>query len=198
MIGRARPKRRMVTRTLRLYEDVDQKLEEFARKQNLSVSAVTNHWLKRLVEWEILAERLNFVTVHSRLLVKFLDGLPDNLIREIAGWAAKNTTERMNPFKAATLETIVGNLEFQGTYSRLYKIDWLFGDTQQKIVLTHEMGPKWSVFCENFLKQKLSDLGSKTRVTTHITEGQVVAEVSQVPILERRPVEGTTARDFTR
>ncbi len=171
--------RRAVTRTLRLDADVDRKLRALAERERVSINVVANRSLRRFVEWEALAERFRFISVSSDLLQKMLDYVKEEEVRELGKWSILNTARGIAPFKGESLFDEITTLEFLGSYSRRFRIDLhITGDTMS-LILTHQMGSKWSILYEEVLKAALDDhRGREVRnFKIERTENQVVAEL---------------------
>src|SRR6266571_2575475 len=63
--------RQTITRTVRLSPEVDRELQQLAKQERVSVNYLVASSLKRLTEWDILAEKFGFVAVpgflHARI-----------------------------------------------------------------------------------------------------------------------------------
>src|SRR5438132_3021055 len=67
--------RQTITRTVRLSPEVDRELQQLAKQERVSVNYLVASSLKRLTEWDILAEKFGFVAVpgflHARMYSYF-------------------------------------------------------------------------------------------------------------------------------
>lgn len=62
-----------MTRTLRLDEDVDEALERMAQERGESVNAIAGRALRKLVEWDRIAESVGLVVASSVTLGRLMD-----------------------------------------------------------------------------------------------------------------------------
>jgi len=170
---------RAITRTLRLDEDVDRKLRALAERDRVNINVIADKSLRRHVEWEALAERFRFIAVSHDLLVKMLDYIPEEGIRELGKWSILNSVRGIYPLKGESLFIEIATLDYIGGYSRRYKIDQHVTGENLALVLTHQMGNKWSILYEEVLKAILEDhLGREVKsFKIEKTENQVVANI---------------------
>src|SRR5436309_14331582 len=82
--------RQTITRTVRLSPEVDRELQQLAKQERVSVNYLVASSLKRLTEWDILAEKFGFVAVPGFLHARMYSYSTVEQAREIGEWAATN------------------------------------------------------------------------------------------------------------
>jgi hypothetical protein len=151
-----------VIRTMRIPESLDKALREVAEQRNTSVNALVEASLTRLVEFDQYAEELDYGMVRKVFLVKGLEYLTQDEIREFARWSAtelgSDTLRFYGAFPNAgsvirTYESIISK------YGRLYTFRHEVDGKDHTITLSHRMGKNWSIFFEENMKTIFKSLG---------------------------------------
>jgi len=169
-----------VIRTVRIPETLDKGLRKLAEKRNTSVNALVEDSLTRLIEFDQYVEELDYGMVRKAFLVKGLEYLTEDEIREFGGWAATEIGSETLRFYGAypnadsairTYESIISK------YGRLYNFRHEVEGKDHTITLSHRMGKNWSIFFEENLKTIFGRLGidleterSANLVRGHFTE----------------------------
>src|SRR2546425_12628986 len=184
------PRVSSVTRTVRLDEDVDHQIQEFAEKEKVSVSQVVNKALRKFVEWDTYASRFGFVTIPTSVQAKLFTYLSDEEAREVGGWAGRNFARDFTlfRFKKISLETILKAISLLGSsYVGLFEVEHKTEGSNHTLVIIHGRGMKESIFNEELLRVVFKELLALD-VRTELMEDQVVAHVSAPN--SRAPAEG--------
>src|SRR2546426_5593313 len=79
-----------VTRTIRIERDVDDFLRKFGDREGVSVNLLVNKAIRRLVEWDIYAEKFGLVALPSSLIERMMDRLTDEEAGELGRWVGRN------------------------------------------------------------------------------------------------------------
>ena len=79
-----------VTRTIRIERNVDEFLRKFADREGISVNFLVNKAIRRLVEWDVYADKFGMVSVPESLLVKMMDSVSDAEAGELGTWVGEN------------------------------------------------------------------------------------------------------------
>ena len=146
--------RQTITRTVRLSPEVDRELQQLAKQERVSVNYLVASSLKRLTEWDILAEKFGFVAVPGFLHARMYSYFTVEQARELGEWAAKNFGRDfiLFRFKKLSLDTVIEALRLLGSrYARIFSLEHTFDGKAHTIIVKHGLGAKGSVFNEEFL-----------------------------------------------
>ena len=168
-----------VTRTIRIERDVDDFLRKFGEREGVSVNLLVNKAIRRLVEWDIYAEKFGFITLPSAMLIKLMDCLTDEEARELGIWAGKNLVKEYITFwfKEVTPETLLeGFPKLLAKYGRAFAYEELEEGDRRTIILKHGSGAKWSTFYEEAIRTAFRD-HLKRDVKVEKSENQVVVRL---------------------
>jgi len=125
-----------------------------AKQERVSVNYLVASSLKRLTEWDILAEKFGFVAVPGFLHARMYSYFTVEQARELGEWAAKNFGRDfiLFRFKKLSLDTVIEALRLLGSrYARLFSLEHTFDGKAHTIIVKHGLGAKGSVFNEEFL-----------------------------------------------
>ncbi len=186
--------RQTITRTVRLSPEVDRELQQLAKQERVSVNYLVASSLKRLTEWDILAEKFGFVAVpgflHARMYSYFTVEQARELGEwgELGEWAAKNFGRDfiLFRFKKLSLDTVIEALRLLGSrYARIFSLEHTFDGKAHTIIVKHGLGAKGSVFNEEFLTGIFKGLLNLDPESER-TEDQVVIRL-KIPRETRKP-----------
>jgi hypothetical protein len=169
-----------ITRTIRIDEDVDDFLRRFSDKDGVSVNFLVNKALRKLVEWDIYAEKFGIVAVPSSLVRRMMDYLSDDQARELGSWVGKNLIREFVTFwfKEVSFQTIVkGYPKLAAQYGHSFEYEEHVEGGRWVIVIKHGMGHRWSLYYEELVKSLFRELLHKEAAVDK-TEDQVVARFS--------------------
>ena len=79
-----------VTRTIRIERDVDDFLRKFADREGISVNFLVNKAIRRLVEWDVFAEKFGMVALPGSLLTRMMEYLTDEESAALGQWVGQN------------------------------------------------------------------------------------------------------------
>jgi hypothetical protein len=174
-----------VIRTVRIPEALDKALRKVAEERNTSVNALIEASLTRFIDFDQYAEELDYGMVRKVFLVRGLEYLTDDEVRELGRWAAMELGSETLRFYNAypRLDAVLHIYESViSKYGRLYKFHHEVEGKNHTIILTHNMGKKWSIFFGENLKTILGRLGFdlETETSANLVRGRF-AEISAGP-----------------
>ena len=166
-------------RTVRIPETLDKALRKLAEERGESVNALVEAALTKLIEFDQYAEELDYGMVRKVFLIKGLEYLSEDQVREFARWAASELGEETLRFYGAfpdagsvirTYESIISK------YGRLYTFRHEIEGRNHTIILSHRMGKKWSIFFEENMKTIFGRLGVdlETETSANMVRGSFV------------------------
>lgn len=141
---------------------MDAAIRRAAEEKNMSVNALVEACLAKFVEFDQHAEELDYGTVRKVFLVKGLEYLTEDEIRELGRWAAREVgSETLRFYNASDkLDSVLHIYEsIMSKYGRLYTFRHEAEGKNYTITLSHKMGKNWSTFFEENLKTIFSRLG---------------------------------------
>lgn len=149
-----------------------------AYQNNISVNSLVNDNLRRLVTWDIYAEKFGFAILPTSLVRRMMDGIPNETIEQLGRWAGINFIKEFTQFwfKDVSLRTVLTALDMLGSkYVRAFQYEHVLEEQKHMLVLNHGYGHKWSKFYESLLDSAFKTLlGIKVKIEA--TDNQVVAE----------------------
>lgn len=162
-----------VTRTLRLDEDVDVALKRMADEAGESVNVIAGRALRKLVEWDRLAERAGLVVLSPITA----DVLMDTQTVEEAERLGRSTFgEVLRPFMISisgevTVASALEVIELLSRYMNRFEFHHTTEESRNVITIRHSRGVKWSAFYLGAIESlfgKTLGLGTKSRMTEEL------------------------------
>lgn len=166
-----------VTRTIRIDRDVDEFLRRFGEQEGVSVNLLVNKAIRRLVEWDIYADKFGLVELPASLIEKMMDHLTDEEARDLGQWVGHKLLPEFITFwfKEVNLQAmVVGFPRLQSRYGRAFEYEEHVKAGKWTIVLKHSGGARWSMYYAELLRTAFREL-LKTDIVTEKTDDQVVA-----------------------
>lgn len=181
-------RKKTITRTFRIKDDWDIILHEEAERQNISVNALIDKILRHFALYHRYTDRLHVLNLPDRILKRIIQFLPDERIAEEAEKLA--SLDALDFFNSLgypqNYETFVyliiehfGSPEF----ARWFQCFHHSMETHDLFHLQHDLGRKWSVFVENYLKTILKKT-SNTKVESRVYQYAVTLKVSRPPTIK--------------
>lgn len=172
-----------MTRTIRIDQDVDEGLRKLSEEEGLSVNALVNRSLKRLVEWDAHAQKFGFVAVPESLFARLLEALSEEQALELGHWAGSNLVREYLTFwfNEVSLETVrKGLFELAARYARPFEYEEHVEEGQHTLVVYHGGGVKGSLFYAEMIRTPLEDL-LHLQPKVEQTENQVIVRFRDRP-----------------
>jgi hypothetical protein len=164
---------------VRLDGDTDTKLEELARKENVSVNILVNRSLRKFVEWDVHAERFGFMTASRRLYGGLMNKLSDKEAREFGRSSAQSGGVEFVTFffKKYNIENVLKCARMLGNlYGNAYAMEHTVEGDTHTLVIRHDQGPRMSAYMAESWKVTAQKLGLKSDVME--TEDQIICKFS--------------------
>jgi hypothetical protein len=140
--------RKSVTRTLRLDDDVDEALERLAEEKGESVNAIAERALRKLVEWDRLAESAGLVVISPVTLGRLMEPQTPVQARELGEFVGNEVWKPIiiSRFGTITLETVLKTIELISRYMGRFDFIYSTEGTKRVVTVRHSGGIKWSEF----------------------------------------------------
>lgn len=172
-----------VTRTIRIERDVDEFLRRFADREGISVNFLVNKAIRRLVEWDVYAEKFGMVSLPESLLVKMMESLTDDEAGALGQWVGQNLLPEFLTFwfREVSLQSVVmGYSRLTARYAGAFEYEERSREGRWTIVFKHGGGSRWSVYYEGLLQTALQSLLKGAEIRTEKTDDQVIARFALV------------------
>jgi len=160
---------RIVTRSFRISERALHAIEEESRRQNVSVSTISNQLLLGFAKFDRFFRRLGLIKISSATFQRLLEAGSDSEVAE-AGRASGSDTPRsiiLAKYGTLSLETAIAYLQLQSEFSGLYQYDevQLAWGAKRVITLLHRLGPKGSIFLANYVEAIFDQVGYSSKIS---------------------------------
>ena len=168
-----------VTRTIRVDNDVEDKLVEIAEKNKSTVNSLVSRALRRYVEWDYYADRFGLVTVPDAILRKMFSVLTEDEARIVGKWAGEHTIPELINFwyKQINLKTILETMEMMGNkYGKAFKFEQSVDKDNHTLILKHDKGRQTSAYYSECMKTLAHRIGMQAAPTE--TDEQVVVRIN--------------------
>lgn len=145
---------RTVTRSIRISERALKAIEEESKRQNVSVNTIINQQLLSYAEFERFFKRLGVMKISSSTVQHLLDASSEVSLAKAGAETGTHTPHSIILAKHGkqTLDTVYDYLEILSEYANQFEFSKVEQDGSIVITLLHRLGPKGSIFYENYMK----------------------------------------------
>ena len=169
-------KRTKKTISFRLDPQIIDKLSKAAKEDRITLNALVDQVFDNYVYWDRMSIKAGWLLVKNEVLKLFIESLNERTLKRFAIKAAKIVMKD-------TLLSISGRIDLESwllvTKYRSVKSNFVYQELRSegeiKIVITHRMGSKWSLFHKIYYLQMLKDLKRKASVDS--TANSLVIEI---------------------
>ncbi|MGA2199530.1 MAG: hypothetical protein ABSG45_06300 [Nitrososphaerales archaeon] len=173
--------KRTASATFRISEKAYHALQNEAERQDTSLNTLVNQVFDSHVNARIFQEKLDFMRVNRLTFHRILEGTSDQALMEAGQTSGSETVRTVTLGRSGTItmETILETISELSEFSDFARYSEIESTGKRVIVLTHELGPKWSVFIRSFVNAafKLVDCDPKATVG----DRSVVVEIQSRP-----------------
>ncbi len=163
--------RKSVIRSFRLDESALQKLEEEAKRRNVSTNTLLNQLVSNFVNFDRFFEKLGMMKVAHPFFSHLLQSASEEEVINAGRVAGRDVPKAIISAKdgAITLHAAIGFLRMMGDYANLYKYSEVGEEGTRTLTLMHELGPKGSLFLIHYVGGvlELSGVRPKYSSTDH-------------------------------
>ena len=190
-VGRAAMQgRKTTTRAFRIDENVDKQLRDWAEREGVTVSFLANKALRRLVEWDMYADRFGFVAIPREALSRMVNLLSEDQVRDLGRWAGQNVYRAFTTFvfKQFDVDAVLEVMpKLTARYTKAFEYEEKRDNGRTVIVLEHGRGRKYSLYYEEVARALLGDLVGRG-IRTEPQEHAVVLDLpTPAKPVDRRP-----------
>jgi hypothetical protein len=145
---------RTVTRSFRISERALKSIEDEAKRQNVGVSTLVNQQLLAYADFERYMRRLGMIKITSATFERLLLAGSDNEVANAGSEAGSDTPRSviLAKYGELCLDTVIEYLKMLSEFAHQFEFGQVEQSGKQMITLLHSLGPKGSIFFENYVK----------------------------------------------
>ena len=164
-----RDNKETTVRTFRLIKEWDDILNEDAKKQSISTSALLNKIVERYIFYERFRDTVESVTVESSTLAMILEDLTDKEVQDIgSGIGLKSVrNELFVRGLRQDMESVRFLIDFiYDKYGGWFSSNFYSNNDEEVIFLRFRLGKKWGQFLKSFFSSVFKEaLGVDVNIT---------------------------------
>ena len=171
---------RTVTRSFRISERALKSIEEESRRQNIGVSTIINQQLLAYADFERYFRRLGLIKISSATFERLLRAGPEEDVAKAGREAGADTPRSiiLTKYGVLSLDTVIEYLKMLSEFANQFELGQVEQGGKQIITLLHSLGPKGSVFFENYVRVLFETINYSPKITS--SEHSIVVEVTPV------------------
>ncbi|MDG6947549.1 MAG: hypothetical protein JRN44_03385 [Nitrososphaerota archaeon] len=160
---RLRPK--TTTVSFRLDESALKVLQEDSRKQNVSVNTMFNQLLLTYANYDRPMKRFHMLKLPASSFMHLLQAATDEAIVEAGNSAGKDVPKTYIRAKwgELTVDTALDYLRTTADYTNLFEFSEVVRGGKVNVTLSHDFGPKGSLFLQRYVQAIFEPLGRPPR-----------------------------------
>jgi hypothetical protein len=176
---RAQKRFKTVLRTIRLPEDLEQKLEGLAANKGIALNALVSSVLNKYVLWDNLTERFGFVTIPKPLFRDMVDAVDPGKLQELARVHSHQMMKDMMMFwfQDVSVDNFLEFLIRRGRYGLDIKVELKREGSDVTLIVTHDFGQYYTAYLKTALDTDLRTL-FKIVPTIDATESSVMVKAT--------------------
>jgi len=151
----SKDERKTRLRSIRVSESLAHSLQKEAADEGTTVNAEINSILSQHFDWHKKAQEFGIAAIPKPLLKSMLEGLDDETLARIGREVIPALWKEIAEFWSLD-SSLNGILEFQSVRSKSNPNDRIRVTQEENryaIVLSHDLGPKWSIIMKNALQE---------------------------------------------
>lgn len=143
---------RTVTRAFRLYEELNEALEEEAERQGISVNALHNQIIRAYAMGRRYEEQYETMVIPRRTMLSILELRDANKAGELTGTLLPKNWLTMAGFPLDLNSVLYFTEEIMGRYREWFKCDHHIVKNEHVLHLRHDVGREWNIFLGSYMK----------------------------------------------
>ena len=146
--------------TFRIDPNILKKLRTESNQHVISLNSLINQILAGYITWEKQASKSGWILIHKKVIKSFIEELDEKTISKIAAPLAKEvmTDTLLNMHNKVNLEGWI-SITRERSIRSSFDFQEIYNNGKINLIITHNMGLKWSIFHMSYYKQMLHDLG---------------------------------------
>ena len=176
---RAQKRAKTVLRTIRLPEDLEQRLETLAGNKGIALNALVSSVLNKYVLWDSLTERFGFVTIPKTLFNDIVGAVDPEKLQELARVHSLEMMKDMMMFwfQDTRVDNYLEFLTMRGRYGLDIKVEIKRDGNKLTLIVTHDFGQYYTSYLKTALDTEFRTL-FKIVPTIDATESSVMLKAT--------------------
>lgn len=185
-VSQYKKSKKTITRTFRIKDEWDLILHDEAERQNVSVNVLMDKILCHYALFDRFTDRIDIINLSNRSVRELIQFIPDNrLAEEGEKLGSLDAVDFFNslgyPTEYETFVYLVTEHFGSPKYTRWFQCFHHKMSNHDLFHLQHNLGRKWSVFVDNYLRAILKPI-IKTKVDSRIYDFAVTLKISRLKI----------------
>ena len=166
--------------TFRIISERLTHLHKESEAKNISLNTLVNQIIREHIDWHSLAAHAKLYYLPKSFLIRIIDQLKEDQLRELARDTAKNDLVDISLFLKGGF-SIASVFSITESWLRISKMPYRYeiNGNKSKIIIEHDMGYKYSYLIKE-ISRYLLEVAFETRTSCNITDNTVVIELEQV------------------
>jgi hypothetical protein len=172
--------KKVATATFRISESVYQALQKEADKQDTSLNTLVNQLFDAHVNDRVFLEKLDYMRVNRATFRRILEGTSDQTLTEAGQFSGRETVRTVTVGRGGqlTLEALLETVCSLADFAKCMRYSAIKSNGKEIVVLTHDLGPKWSIFIANLMGSAFELLDRVPKITQG--DNSVLVEISEL------------------
>jgi hypothetical protein len=175
-------RKKTITRTFRIKNEYDLILRKEADRREISPNQLMDNILHQFTLFGRFADRIEFLNLPNRIFKEMIQHMPDDvLLKKAKNFAHMDSIDFFNLLGYSkdydTFTHLVREFFGSSKYVKWFQCFYRQLETRDLFYLQHNIGRKWSIFIDQYLKTILS-LIIKTEVESRIYDYAVTLKIS--------------------
>ena len=168
---------RTVLRTIRIEKELDDVIQQDAKRNRLSFNSHISRIITKYSEWDRFSERWGVISLRREAFKSILEAIESDKLAGVAKDIGRHVPKEFIVFwfKKINLDTYLQFLSLVCQYEKFAECEIANDGNDYTIILNHDIGQKWSEFLAVWLEEGLKDtIGVLPKIDT--TRNSVVVK----------------------
>jgi hypothetical protein len=159
-------KEKTATISFRVTESALKALQEEAKKHNISLNTLANQMFIEFAEYDRFLERFRMVKLSTPTLKRIIEAATDEAIVEAGKLAGASVPQSFMLAKSGeiSVQIVLEYLRLMGAHANLFDYSDVVHGGKDSVTLTHDLGPKGSLFLANYVQSILNNLDKNAKI----------------------------------
>lgn len=179
MLEEGEKSKRLATATFRIKESVYRALQKEAEKQDTSLNTLVNQLFDTHVNDRIFLEKLDYMRVNKATFRRMIEGTSDQTLMAAGQFSGRETIRTVTLGRGGqlTVETVLETVCALADFAKCMRYSEIKTNGKEIIVLTHDLGPKWSIFVANLMGSAFEVIDRVPKIT--MGDNSVLVEIEE-------------------
>jgi hypothetical protein len=153
-------RQRTTLRTIRVSSEAVESLDRMAAERGITFNALVNRMMRKFAEFDIFAEKLDFVTLPRETLRSILESADSKTLERIGHQIGERVPSEISFFffKELGFPVFLKHLENMASYYKLGAVECARNNRHVVVAFHHDLGINWSLFLSGYLCQAAKNI----------------------------------------